>query len=157
MDGRQRITRRCRAAEVNDTGIDQIHILAKQEFPLTKPLPTGVVFQVLNYDIFSDGTPRALLMKYESFDRTEIVHLQGELSAVVPEYHKRNSTLQVSNLGRPIYHMFSIASTVARVSHIDPSESLLALGQSLPDAQASRYAPRLAEWTDMGHQTVYIS
>ncbi len=33
---------------------------------------------------------RALLMKYESFDRVEIVYLQGELRAVMQGYHKRN-------------------------------------------------------------------
>ncbi len=33
---------------------------------------------------------RALLMKYESFDRVEIVYLQGELCAVMQGYHKRN-------------------------------------------------------------------
>ena len=92
-------------------------------------------------------------MKYESFDRIEIVHLQGELRAVLPGYHKRNSTLQVGNFDRPVCCVFSIASIVDRVPHIGPS----ALLRSLPDAQASRYAPRLAEWTDMGHQTVHIS
>jgi hypothetical protein len=49
-------------------------------------------------------------MKYESFDRIEIVHLQDELRAVLPGYHKRNSTLQVGNFDRPVYHMFSITS-----------------------------------------------
>ncbi len=92
-------------------------------------------------------------MKYESFDRIEIVHMQGEFRAVLPGYHKRNSTLQVDNFDRPVYHMFSTASIIDRVPHIGPS----ALLRSLPDAQASRYAPRLAEWTDMGHQTVHIS
>ncbi|MCP4072067.1 MAG: hypothetical protein GY742_10075 [Hyphomicrobiales bacterium] len=96
-------------------------------------------------------------MKYESFDRIEIVHMQGEFRARwifgVPGYHKRNSTLQVDNFDRPVYHIFSTASIADRVPHIGPS----ALLRSLPDAQASRYAPRLAEWTDMGHQTVHIS
>ncbi|MCP4073066.1 MAG: hypothetical protein GY742_15215 [Hyphomicrobiales bacterium] len=80
-------------------------------------------------------------MRYESFDRIEIVYLQGELRAVLPGYHKRNSTLQVDNFDRPIYRMFSIASIADRVPPIGPS----ALLRSLPDAQASRYAPRLAE------------
>ncbi len=92
-------------------------------------------------------------MKYESFDRIEIVYLQGELRAVVPGYHKRNSTSQVDNFDRPVSSLFSITSIVDRVPHIGPSASL----RSLPDAQASRYAPRLTEWIDMGHQTVHIS
>jgi hypothetical protein len=83
-------------------------------------------------------------MKYESFDRIEIVHLQGELRARwgfgLPGYHKRNSTLRVDNFDRPVCCMFSTASTVVRVPHIGPSPSL----QSLPDAQASRCASRLA-------------
>ena len=99
------------------------------------------------------GLIRALFMKYESFDRIEIVHLQGELRAVVPGYHKRNSTLQVDNFDRPVCCVFSTVSIVDRVPHIGPS----ALLRSLPDAQASRCVPRLAEWTDMGHQTVHIS
>jgi len=96
-------------------------------------------------------------MKYESFDQIEIVCLQGELRAVLPGYHKRNSTQQVDNFDRPVYLMFSITSIMDRVPHIGPSKSPMVLARSLPDAQASRCAPRLAEWTDMGHQTVHIS
>ena len=92
-------------------------------------------------------------MKYESFDRVEIAHPLGELCAVVPGHHKHGSTTRVGNFYRPICEMFSIGSPVIRVPHIGPSASL----RSLPDAPASRYAPRLAEWADMGHQTVHIS
>ncbi len=91
-------------------------------------------------------------MKYEPFDRIEIVHMQGELSArwvfVVSGYHKQISSPQVGNFDRPFYHMFSTASTVTRVPRIGPSE----LSRSLPDAQASRCTPRLAGWNDMRHQ-----
>ncbi len=96
-------------------------------------------------------------MKYESFDRIEIVHLQDELRARwvfgLPGYHKRNSTLQADNFDRPVYHMFSIASIVDRVPTIDRSESPLTLARSLPDAQALR----LAEWSDRGTNPARIS
>ncbi|MCP4083081.1 MAG: hypothetical protein GY743_22910 [Planctomycetaceae bacterium] len=43
---------------------------------------------------FPDAGYKAPFMKYESFDRIEIVHLQGELRARwvfgLPGYHKRN-------------------------------------------------------------------
>ncbi len=101
-----------------------------------------------------------LFMKYESFDPIEIVHIQGEFRARwvfgVPGYHKRNSTLRVDNFDRPVSSMFSTASIVGKVSHIDPSAHSF-VGRSLPDAQVLRYAPRLVEWTGMGHQTVHIS
>jgi hypothetical protein len=63
------------------------------------------------------------------------------LCAVVPGHHKHGSTTRVGNFYRPICEMFSIGSSVIRV----------------PDAPASRCAPRLAVWTDIGHQTVHIS
>ncbi|MCP4070943.1 MAG: hypothetical protein GY742_04280 [Hyphomicrobiales bacterium] len=92
-------------------------------------------------------------MKHELFDRIEVVHMQGELSAAVPGYHKRISTPQLGNFDRPFYHMFSTASTVTREPRIGSSE----LSRSLPDAQASRCTPRLVEWNDMGHQTAISS
>ncbi len=99
-------------------------------------------------------------MKYESFDRKEIVHLRGELCARwffgLPGYNKRNATLQVDNFDGPVCRMFSTASIVSSVPRIGPSQSPLVLRRSLPDSQVSRCAPRLAEWTDMGHQTVHI-
>jgi len=92
-------------------------------------------------------------MKYELFDRVEISHSLGELCAVVPGHHKHGSTTRVGNFDRPICRIFSKCSPLVRVPHIGPSASL----RSLPDALASRCTPRLAECTDMGHQTIHIS
>ncbi len=85
-------------------------------------------------------------MKYKSFDRIKIVHLQSEFRATwffgVPGHHKRNSTPQDDNFNRPVCCVYSLASMVDWVPPDGPSQSPLVLGRS---AQASRYAPRLAE------------
>jgi hypothetical protein len=80
-------------------------------------------------------------MDYESFDRFEIVRLLGELCTVVPKHHKHDSTTKVDNFERPNYQIVSMASVKRRVLSIGPSASL----RILPDAKASRCAPRLDE------------
>ncbi len=68
-------------------------------------------------------------MKYESFDRNEIVDMQGEILRPGASYHKQNSTWQTGNFDRPICPVFSTSSMFSGVPHIDPSTLL----RSLPD------------------------
>ncbi len=81
---------------------------------------------------------RQHLMKYESFDRIEIVPMQDEFRARwvfgVSGYHKRNSTLQVNNFDRPNQHFISMTCSVNRVLHTGPFASPLVLGRGLRDA-----------------------